>query len=214
MSRDAARTSAYATHRPPLASALRYIQKVRFVLSGRQPNPSAILLVESGSREILERLIPVLRSVWGTEIPIDVFTCYAGLPRGFEPQNTRVFRAGDYRTREQRTAALRALKANGYTWVGIVCSGEPVLMKWKWALAFGLKAKVFIINENADYFWLDRMHLPIVFRLATERTGLAGAGAARTLARVFAFPFTLAYLLLYAAAVHGRRAIRGLVRQN
>ena len=98
---------------------------MRYVLSGRQPDPSAILLVESGSREILERLIPPLRSGWGAEIPIDVFTCYAALPRGFEPHKTRVFRAGDYRTREQRAAALRSLAANRYTWVGIVCSGEP-----------------------------------------------------------------------------------------
>ncbi len=187
---------------------------MRYVLSGRQPDPSAILLVESGSREILERLVPHLRSRWGPQIPIDLFTCYAALPRGFEPQNTRVFRAGDFRTREQRTAALRLLKANRYTWVGIICSGEPVLTKWKWALAFGLRAKVFIVNENADYLWLDRLHVPLIWRLAIERAGLAGAGAARTLARAFAFPFTLAYLLVYAAAVHGRRAVRGAIRQS
>jgi hypothetical protein len=187
---------------------------VRYVLRASQPEPSAILLVESGSRGILERLIPILRSGWGQEIPIDLFTCYAALPDGFEPHNTRVFRAGDYRTREQRRAALRALAANRYTLVGIVCSGEPVLEKWKWALALGLKAKVFIINENADYFWLDRMHVPALCRFAIERAGLAGAGAARLLARLFAFPFTLAYLLLYAAAIHGRRAIRGVIRQS
>ena len=187
---------------------------MRYVLSGRQPDPSAILLVESGAREIVERLIPVLRNCWGTKIPIDLFTCYAALPAGFEPGATRVFRAGDYRTREQRAAALRTLAANRYALVGIVCSGEPVLSKWKWALALRLPAKVFIINENADFFWLDRMNLPLIWRLAIERAGLAGAGAARTLARVFAFPFTLVYLLLYAAAVHGRRALRGALRQE
>jgi hypothetical protein len=34
-------------------------------------------------------------------------------------------------------------------------------------------------------------------------------GAVRTLARTFSFPFTLAYLLLYATIVHTRRALRG-----
>jgi len=162
----------------------------------------------------VERLTPVLRNCWGPETPIDLFTCYAGVPRGFEGPNARVFRASDSRTREQRKAVLRKLAANQYTWVGIVCSGEPILMKWKWALALRLRAKVFIINENADYFWLDRTHLPTVWRFALRRAGLAGAGAARVLARVFAFPFALIYLLLYAAVVHGRRALRGAARQN
>ena len=78
----------------------------QLLLSGRQPDPTAILLVESGAREIVERLIPVLRNCWGAEIPIDLFTCYAALPAGFEPGATRVFRAVDYRTREQRALIL------------------------------------------------------------------------------------------------------------
>jgi thiosulfate reductase cytochrome b subunit len=41
------------------------------------------------------------------------------------------------------------------------------------------------------------------------RAGLAGAGAVRTLARFFLFPFTLLYLLLYATTVHFRRVLRG-----
>jgi hypothetical protein len=39
--------------------------------------------------------------------------------------------------------------------------------------------------------------------------GLAGSGAVRTLASALAFPFTLLYLLLYAAVEHARRALRG-----
>ena len=181
---------------------------MRYVLSGRQPDPSAILLVESGSREIVERLTPVLRNCWGPETPIDLFTCYAGVPRGFEGPNARVFRAADSRTRELRKAALRKLAENQYTWVGIVCSGEPILMKWKWALALRLRAKVFIINENADYFWLDRLHLSNIWAFVLLRTGLAGSGAVRILARIFSFPFTFVYLLLYAATVHARRVFR------
>jgi succinate dehydrogenase/fumarate reductase cytochrome b subunit len=74
-------------------------------------------------------------------------------------------------------------------------------------------AKVFIINENADYFWLDRKHLKIIREFAFSRAGLAGSGAVRTLARVFSFPFALCYLLLYAAVVHARRGLRLLFRR-
>ena len=92
--------------------------------------------------------------------------------------------------------------------MGIVCSDEPLMLKWKWALALRVPAKIFIINENADYFWLDRKHLKIIRQFALSRAGLAGSGAVRTLARVFSFPFAICYLLLYALAVHARRALR------
>jgi hypothetical protein len=81
-------------------------------------------------------------------------------------------------------------------------------MTWKWVLALGLPAKVFVINENCDYFWLDRKHLSAIRQFAIDRAGLAGAGAVRTPARLLAFPFTLAWLALYAAAVHTRRLLR------
>jgi len=90
----------------------------------------------------------------------------------------------------------------------MVCSEEPVMTKWKWVLALRIPAKVFIVNENGDYFWLDRPHLGVIRRFVLLRTGLAGAGAVRTLARLFSFPFTLLYLLLYAAAVHVRRSFQ------
>jgi hypothetical protein len=76
------------------------------------------------------------------------------------------------------------------------------------ALAWQIPAKVFIVNENADYFWLDLAHFRQIRRFVLFRAGLAGAGAVRTLARAIAFPFTLFYLLLYASVVHARRAFR------
>jgi hypothetical protein len=80
------------------------------------------------------------------------------------------------------------------------------MAKWKWALALRLPAKLFIINENGDYFWFDRMHLGTIRRFVLFRSGLAGAGAVRTLVRLISFPFTLLYLLLYATSAHARRA--------
>jgi hypothetical protein len=191
------------------AIAIQAIFKlVRYFLTGHQPPATAILLVESGSRAIVERLIPGLRRAWGKDAVIDLVTCYATLPAGF-PLDTRVYRVTDYRGSQSRAKLYRELERNRYSHLGIICSAEPLMTKWKWMLAARLPAKVFVINENADYFWLDRMHLAATWSFVMLRTGLAGTGAVRILARLVSFPFTLLYLLLYAAAVHTRRALRG-----
>ena len=182
---------------------------VRYFLSRRLPEPGAILLVESGSRGLLERLIPSLRATWGDEIPIDLVTCYPTLPRGFRAATTRLYPVTEYRGRRGRGSLYRQLAANRYTLLGMICSDEPLMTKWKWSLALRLPAKVFVINENGDYFWLDRGHWGPLWEFVLYRSGLAGAGAVRTLARIVSFPFTLAYLLLYATAVHTRRLLRG-----
>ena len=197
-------------HQP---STRAIVGTVRYLLSGRLPEASSILLVESGSRGILEKVIAGLRRSWGADVPIDLVSCFANLPLGLDARTTRVFRVSDYRGRQGRAQLYRELRARNYPMMGIVCSEEPLMMKWKWALALRVPAKVFIINENADYFWLDRKHLKIIREFAFARAGLAGSGAVRTLARVFSFPFALCYLLLYAAVVHARRGLRLMFRR-
>jgi hypothetical protein len=181
---------------------------VRYFFTGRHPLAHALLLVESGSRGLLEGLLPSLRQTWGDDVPIDLVTCYSSLPRGFHPETTRVYRVSDYRGRQGRRKLYRELARNRYSLMGIICSEEPVMTKWKWVLALRIPAKVFVVNENGDYFWLDRQHLGVIRQFVLLRSGLAGAGAVRTLARLFSFPFTLLYLLLYAMTVHARRALR------
>lgn len=182
--------------------------KVRYFLTRRLPQPTSILLVESGSRYIFENTIAGIRGTWGDEIFIDLVTPFAGLPEGFSPHNTRVYRVTDYRGSEGRSRLFRELAQNQYNILGIICSGEPLMTKWKWAIAARTPAKIFVLNENGDYFWLDRGHLGPIRQFVMYRTGLAGAGAVRTLARLLMFPLTLLYLLLYASSVHARRAFR------
>lgn len=180
---------------------------MRYFLSRHIPQAHRILLVESGARSLIEKVRPALRSALGDHFDIDLLTCYAKLPQGFPPE-TRIYRTTDYRSRAARKALFAELRENGYALVGIVCSGEPIMLKWKWVVAYQLPAKLFIINESADFYWFDRAHLDLIRQTVLLRSGLAGAGAVRTLARVVSFPFTLAYLLLYASAVHARRALR------
>src|SRR5260370_38334720 len=85
-----------------------------------------------------------------------------------------------------------------------------MMTRWKWMVAARVPAKMFILNENGDYFWVDRGHLGVIRHFLLFRAGLSGAGAVRTLARLIAFPFALLYLILFAASVHLRRKLRTL----
>ncbi len=173
------------------------------------PPFSRVLLIESGSRALIENLLPVLYRNY-PQITCDLVTCYAGDPKNFRPDQGAVYRVSDYPAGESRQRFYRELKANGYAILGVICSAEPIMTKWKWALAAKLPGKVFVLNENGDRFWLDHGHLAAIRYFILFRAGLTGSGAVRTLARVVLFPFTLLYLILYAAAVHFRRSLRTL----
>jgi hypothetical protein len=179
---------------------------MRFFFRQRVPAFDRVLLVESGSRHIPEYLLPILRRAWNPDLTIDLVTCYSGLPAGFA-NDTRLFPIHLYPGRAGRRRLYRELRSLGYTVMGLLCTGEPIMTKWKWALALRLPVKVFVVNENVDFFWLDYSQWRTLRHFVLYRAGLAGAGAVRTLARLFAFPFTVLYLLLYAAGVHLKRKV-------
>jgi len=180
---------------------------MRYLLSRRAPAGTRILLIESGSRSLMENLLPLLYSSWAAEYTIDLVTCYGGLPEGL-PSNTPVFRVGDYGTPERRKELVRELRSRDYAYAGMICSAEPIMTKWKWMIALRVPAKVFILNENGDYFWLHRENAAILREFALVRAGLSGAGAVRTVGRLLLFPFAVIFLLLYALQAHARRMLR------
>jgi hypothetical protein len=162
--------------------------------------------VESGSRKVSERLLAVLSDTW-PEIEIDVVTCYPGEPEGLQG---RVYRVTDYKGLAQRKRLYRDLAARQYGLTGILCTADPIMTKWKWVLAARLRSKIFVVNENADFFWLDRGHWRNALRMAQTRTGITGTAGIPALAQWLFFPVTLAYLLLFAGAVHIKRKVRML----
>ena len=164
-----------------------------------------MLLVESGSRRLYEELLPGLYETYAGQISVDLLTCYAGAPDAFRHDLGRVFRITEY---PKRGPLYKELAARRYTITGIICSAEPIMTKWKWMIAARVPAKVFVLNENNDYFWLDWGRWSSIRLFLLYRCGLHGAGAVRTLARLVLFPFTLIYLILYAAAVHLRRKVQ------
>ena len=179
---------------------------MRYFFRRRIPQSPRILLVESGSRRPLERALPALHAYFGQPITIDVLTCSSGVPAGLRPETTTMFDVNDYRGARRRL--FSQLRRNRYAVMGMLCSGEPILTKWKWTLAASLPAKVFVVNENGDFFWLDYAHAPAIREFAKYRAGFAGSTAAHTAVEILRFPFVFLYLLLYATAAHLRRALR------
>ena len=162
-------------------------------------------MIESGPRPVIERVILHMRDLFGADVEIDLVTCYAGEPAGFRG---RVFNVNDYGGAAGRDKLCADLAQRNYCAAGVVCAAVPIMTKWKWWLAFKLPVKIFIINEGADYFWLDRGHIRQLRQFVSHRLGITGAAAAPALVRVLCFPLTFTYLLLYAGSVHLRRKIR------
>jgi hypothetical protein len=182
---------------------------MRYFLSKSVPPFSRVLLVESGSRDLFEELLSGLYD-HHPKMKADLVTCYAGVPKNFRTDLGAVYRVNEYHDGRSRKRLYKELAANRYVIVGIICSAEPIMTKWKWMLAARLSGKVFVLNENGDYFWLDRGHLGSIRDFVLFRAGLTGTGAVRALAQLVLFPFTLLYLILYAATVHLRRKLRTL----
>ena len=178
--------------------------RLRYFFTRGVPPFDRVLLVESGSRELLESLMPGLHQIY-PNMHADLVTCFAGIPAGHRGD---VFRVTDYAGPEGRKRLYRILAERKYSIVGIICSGEPVMTKWKWVLAARIPAKLFVLNENGDYFWVQWSEWKTIRHFVLFRAGLSGAGAVTTIARLVLFPFMLLYLIGYAAVVHARRRLR------
>ena len=169
------------------------------------PPFTRVLLVESGSRGAFDALVPLLYQIHGENMELDLLTCHPTTPVGFRG---RVYRVEDYASPAARRRLVSELASSKYSSLGILCSGEPIMTKWKWALVARLPAKVFVINEFAGFLYLDWGNVRNLAAFARVRLGLTGAAATPAVVRLISFPFALVFLLLFAAVVHTKRRIR------
>lgn len=135
---------------------------------------------------------------------MDLLTCYEGTPTGF---TGAVFLTHDYPDNAARDRLMQEFRANRYDLVAIVCSDEPVMTKWKWFTAIKVPVKVLIVNENADWFWLDRGHWGTIRQFFSVRTGLSGSGALTQPLQAAVLPFSLLYVTTLSAWIHLRRRL-------
>jgi hypothetical protein len=180
---------------------------MRYLRTKYVPKFDRVLLIESGSRELFETFIPWIYRTYGDQVQIDLVTCYAGEPHGYKTANGRVFRVTDYAGAPARQKLYAELAERNYSIVGIICSAEPIMTKWKWVLATRLRSKMFVLNENGDWFWVDYSNWKTIRHFFLFRAGLSGAEAVPTIGRLLLFPLTFAFLAMYAAFVHLRRKV-------
>ena len=184
---------------------MRYFWKVH-----EFPEMGPVLLVESGTRELLEKAIPTVRAFWeGRTPPIDVFTCFSGVPEGIGDDG-QIYRVADYPGPE-RKKLLREFKNKGYAVMGVVCSDEPILNTWKWLIMLGVPAKLLVINESGDCFWFDRENWSAIRNFVASRSGITGATVLRSILQTAVLPLTFIWLLFFAAGAHTVRAFNRLL---
>jgi len=183
---------------------------LRRFFSHHIPYFDRVLLIESGSRYLLEDLLPGLYATHPELQRCDLVTCFSGAPKGFDASRGDVYQVSDWRGTERRRMLYNGLRQKQYTAAGMICSGEPILFKWKWSLAWFVPSKYFVLNENGDYVWLDYTNWKTLRHFVLFRMGLAGSDAVTTLSGMLFFPFAFLYLLSYAAFVHLKRKVRTL----
>jgi uncharacterized protein YjiS (DUF1127 family) len=181
--------------------------RMLFLLSRWTPPLDRVLFIESGCRMAAEQFVEHLYSNERAQT-IDVLTCYSTPPRSFDSAKGRVFFTHDASTGPARERLFRSLAASRYSAICMLCTGHDVMTKWKWIAAMRVPAKVLIVNENADAFWLDRGHCRELGRMSNERLGLSRLAPLSFLHAAIAFPFTFIVLIGFAARVHIARLIR------
>jgi len=173
---------------------------MRGFLTRRTPPTSRILLIESGPRPLGELAVQRLKLAFGPETRVDALHCQTAPPDGVE-RSWSVQAQG-------RWALLRELRREGHPTVALLAAGDPIMAPWRWATLAALPAKFLIVNENADFFWLDRGNAATLVQFLQHRSGLGGESAVRSVSRIVLIPLAFVYLLFYAGAIHLVRALR------
>ncbi len=206
---------------------------MRWFFSQSAPAVDRLLFVESGPRSLTEAVAPRIRKLFGEEVPIDLLTCLRTNPAGLsndglvdddlssdgarlgagrnqdaDTRAPKVWRVTDCADTDSRWEMLWRIRYERHAVTAIICAGSPIMMAWKLATLALLPSKFLIVNENADFFWLDRSQLSALTNLLTQRAGLQQDLAVRIIGRAILFPLTLIYLLGFAACVHSRRLVR------
>src|SRR5271157_4254954 len=166
-----------------------------------------VLFIESGSRALAERFLIHLYTSHPAQ-RVDILTCYAGEPSSFDPSRGSVISIHSVNGFSGRRQLITALARGGYSVVGILCSGEPIMTRWKWAVALRVPAKLLVVNENVDYFWFDRGNLGSMRAMLKHRFGVHTVSSPQLVISAIVFPFVFLYLLAYAGWIHTRRLLR------
>jgi len=178
---------------------------MRYFFRRRIPEPERVLLVESGSRAILEKAYARMRALF-PEARFDLCTCYAGepAPGGFQ----RVFRVTDAPDTLGKLKMALAMRRARPPIAALLFTGEPILGPWKLLLALLLPSKLLVVNENGDFFWLDWSNRATMSQFLAARAGVDGSEVFRIACRVLLFPFIVLFLAVNTLVAYLGRWMR------
>ncbi|MBI4461180.1 MAG: hypothetical protein HY648_14125 [Acidobacteria bacterium] len=167
------------------------------------PSVHDVLLIESGSPKVVERSLGGVRRIF-PGARYHLLTCQADASS--RPFDT-VFRSSDYPSWWSKLLLLLSFRKKGYEVVAVLCTKERILWRWKMLALAVIPAKVLIINENADFFWLHWRNWRTFRQLVSVRWGMAAKLRALCSGALHAllFPFLLLFLISNAAFLYARR---------
>lgn len=181
---------------------------MKYFFRRKFPGADDVLLIESGSPEVARRAVGKIREHF-PGARYHLLTCWPATtpesrlaPAG--PYRS-VFRAADYPTGWEKLRLLLSLARRKWRVLAILCTGEPVLWRWKMLALAVFPSKVLIVNENADFFWVDWAHRHHVRQFLAVRWGINRGEMAATALRALVFPLTLLFLILTALYLYARR---------
>ncbi|HWP83950.1 MAG TPA: hypothetical protein VNN17_02065 [Terriglobia bacterium] len=170
-------------------------------MRGAVPPARDILLVESGSPQAFRQGLVNIRQSF-PETRLQLLTCW---PEPAQNVFSSIYRVQEYASRREKLALLFSLRKNPPDVLGILCSNDPIMYSWKLLATLVLPAKVLIINENGDFFWLDWQNRKALRRFLQSRWVIIRKEFLLTLLRGMVFPLTFLYLLLHAGWLYLRR---------
>jgi len=180
---------------------------VKYFFRRKFPGAADVLLIESGSPEVARRALGGMRQIF-PRARYHLLTCWPDPPAGLFAS---IFRASDYPSAWEKVRLLVSLARRKWRVLAILCTGESVLWRWKMLALALLPAKVLIVNENADFFWLDWANRRTLRRFLAIRWGVNRDEILSTALRALVFPLTLLFLILTALYLYCRRWRRLLV---
>ncbi len=160
-----------------------------------------ILIIESGSPGITRRALPDIQRNFPSAL-CDLCTCWPDSDlSGFQT----LYRTSDDPGLLAKFRRVWGFRKRRYHVLAVICSGERVMKLWRALALLLLPCRKMIVNENADFFWLDWENRRAVWRFLGTRWNGIRTESLLTIVRLVALPFTLILLVGTALFYYTRR---------
>lgn len=174
---------------------------MKYFFRRKVPQARDILVIESGSPEVVQRVLGSIRAIF-PNARYYLLTCRPDPSPG---SFATVFHTSDYPSWGNKLRLLLTFRRKKWEVMVILCTGERLLWRWKISALLLVPAKVLIVNEHADFFWLHWENWRTLRKLLAVRWGLNLDELFSAILRILVFPFIVLFLLSTAVFLYMRR---------